>query len=335
MTQLIIAPAGSAAEVEEGLRLAAGIFAVPAGGALDYKTMLWRNDPSFEPANLVLGRTPQGELAGLIRIAPRMLRRQRQAIRTACISSVCVAAPLRGKGYSVQLMQRTLDICEQRGFEIALLLARRAADHYYTRFGFWGASSYNRLTLSASDGREPAGTPFELRAMCEDEITLYASAYERSYANCFGWFERDQAGWHFLLRRLRQQPGIEMLAIARQSRTVGYLIRSHDALLEIGLGEALPEADLAAALPALSGGNLPLQIDIPPQHRLFPALHLYDVSLRSRECSYGGHMLRILGGQAPDYPQTCARLGIATLTGIQEADARERLPFNLGYPDQV
>lgn len=300
MPELVIAPAESAATADEALRLACAVFSEGGAAATypDYKAVLWRDDPTFAESNVMVARTPAGQMAGIIRIVPRQLRRAGQAIRAAGISSVCVNPAFRGQGHSVPLMERTLEHCQARGFDLAFLIARRAADHYYTRFGFWGVSSYNRVSIAVAAAPAKPVTDIGFVPANPDWIDDYRAAHVESYANSFGWFERDRDYWKYLLKRLSLVPGIEFLSITRHGAPLGYLVKEGGLIREVATRDATSDDALVHALASLVDASaLPLQLDIPPEHRLCRQLQGFDTSVRYRECSYGGHMVRILNAE--------------------------------------
>src|SRR5436309_693260 len=129
MTNLTVAPARTEDEVQLALKLAVSVFE-PASEMNDYpryKAHLWREDPSFESANLMLARIASEPPCGLVRIVPRTVYRAKEAFSVAGISSVCLEPEKRGKGLSLALMTQTLEHCRERGFDFAFLFARRAA----------------------------------------------------------------------------------------------------------------------------------------------------------------------------------------------------------------
>lgn len=297
MHKLLIAPAASAAEVDEAFRLACEVFSGndTAPNYPDYKTALWRDDPAFAESNVMIGRTPEGELAGVVRIVPRQLHRAGQTMRVAGISSVCVNPAFRGRGYSVPIMEHALDHCQSLGFDLALLIARRAADHYYTQFGFWGLSSYNRVSIAPFTAPRGALAPIDFPSANGDWIECYRRAYAECYSNGFGWFERSRPYWVFLLKRLSLLPGVEFRSITLRGAPVGYVVKGNGSIHEAAFLDTLPADQLVHALVPLAGAaDGSLQLDLPPEHRLCGMLENFDRSIKFRECSYGGHMLRIL-----------------------------------------
>src|SRR5688500_11056024 len=204
MRELNVAPAQSDADADAAFELALGVFtgSSPLDDYPRFKTVLWKEDPHFALENLLLARDTAGRLAGVVRLVPRILYRTDQKLTVAGISSVCVDPDFRGKGYSSSLMEFAVEQSCMRGFDLALLIARRAADHYYTQFGFWGISSYNKVTMMPSDRAATARPAITLSPPKVEHINLYAQAYLDCYRETFGYFERTPQYWDFLLKKI-------------------------------------------------------------------------------------------------------------------------------------
>lgn len=360
MTALTIAPAIGEDEVHTALRLAISVFkhASELSDYESYKTLLWYDDPTFALENIMLARLGDGSPCGLIRIVPRTVYRVNEAYSVAGISSVCLKPDKQGRGLSIDLMERTLDSCRTRGFDFAFLFARRSADHYYTRFGFSGIGSYSRISIRLSGLR----TDSNIALQDEDEayIDLYSEAYNRCYAGVFGRVERSPDYWRFMLRRVRQSPGLRFLTLTASGSPVGYALLGDDAVHELGYRDGV-QADavltlISEALPqARTAGLLTLRIS--PQHLFVGAAYGFDMTVSSRECTYGGHMACILNpkslldrmaGRAPavalelerlakakhfTHRDTCHLLGVWSPSDLQPS-GQPVLPYDMSSADE-
>jgi predicted acetyltransferase len=348
--------ARSDAEAHEAFALALSIFGetTAVDAYRDYKTALWFDDPAYAPENVIVARSG-GAICGVSRIVPRTLYRRDQPYAMAGISSVCVAAAMQGRGLSRTLIEHTLERCRARGFDFAFLVARRAADHYYTRFGFWGVASYSRVMVRVP---APAAAPaLVLGAPDAADVPVYSAAYDACYANTFWRVERSAAYWDFLMQRCRYQ-GLSFSSLVQDGRSVGYAITSAAAVHELAYTEEVPAGALVRLLAHAVGADATLPLEMPPEHRFVAAAYGLDMTLSARECTYGGHMARVLNtarllerlaarapedaaalahlahAGCPDHRETCRLLGAWSPTETRHGEDRP-LHFDVSLVDQV
>lgn len=355
MKGLSFSLACSEADVDRAFQLALSIFEPQSGMSAyeSHKIYLWKGDPSYALENFVLARAADESICGLIRIVPRKVFRGEEAFSVAGISSVCLSERYRGNGNSLGLMQYALECCRKRAFDFAFLFARRAADNYYTRFGFHGISSYSRISVNHANFRiDPR---FEVRPSSEEHLELYASAYEKCYAEVFGRVERSSSYWQFLLRRFSASTSEKFETLYYAGMPVGYVVGGAS-VHELAVTHQVNREGLVAFLGQkfTSGSSASnIQLDMSPQHALVGQLAGMDVTLTTRECAFGGHMACILNVEsllervARIYPgiclggigsgklshvDTCKVLGAYAVT-VKEDAGRKLLPYQMTSPD--
>lgn len=347
MNRLIVKPVASAHEFEKAYALALSVFSENStiDHYNDHKKLTWTKDPYSGYQNILLARYGN-EYAGLIRIVPRILYRGNRSYSVAGISSVCLLPSLRGKGLSVPLMDQSLTYCSERGYDFAFLFARRAADHYYTRFGFHGVAAYAKIFVK-KNGAPFADTSFSLGEMDLSQISLYAAAYEKSYQNCFGRIERSDAYWHFLLGSLGSRNDCQFKTIRKEGVAIGYMVHNTKKILEIALVPDVPGEGLVGFLldaKLFEPATDTLELEILPQHSLVDRLKGMDITFQQRECNYGGHMLKIInrtkmsGADIPEknnysYEETCRMMGIFSPSSGNGSQVGA-LPFDISFIDQ-
>jgi len=296
MVDFVVEHVRSEEDYKAAFNLAFSIFA-PQSLLDNYKAnkiFLWKEDPSFRYENIVVAKY-KGKLAGLIRIVPRILFKGDKTLSVAGISSVCILPEFRGKSFSLQLMDYTLDYCKNSGYDLSVLFARRAADYFYTRFGFHGISSYSHIyvkkpkQLNTSDSYSFADWDLSLLEIC-------AQAYDRTYENCFGKFQRSPEYWKFLFSSLSYKSYYKTKVIKFNGSVIGYIIWDLNKVLEIATTEDIIGKEfilfLMENLEILNGDSL--QFEMLPQHKMIKQLYGLDITFQSRECIFGGHMLKVL-----------------------------------------
>jgi len=333
--------------------LAFSVFAPQSlsDGYTENKYFLWAEDPFFRYENIVLAKY-QGKLAGLIRIVPRTLCKGDKTLSVAGISSVCILPALRGKGLSIQLMDYTLDFCKKSGYDVSVLFARRSADYYYTRFGFHGISTYSQIYVKKPKKLNVSNS----YSFADGDLIfleIYAQAYDRTYGNCFGKLQRTPEYWKFLLSSLSYKPYCYNKVIKFNMRAIGYIIWDLNKVLEIATIENVVGEEFILFLMENIGilTSDSLQFEILPQHTMVKQLYGLDVTFQSRECIFGGHMLKVLNEENVrlklnhhsstfgvkekntflSHARTCDLLGVSYPTLLNNSSSL--IPFDIGSID--
>ena len=349
MHNLVVKPVQNAGEFTEAYDIALSVFAenTTMPGYADYKLFNWECDPYFEYKNILLARH-NGKPAGLIRIVPRKLFRGTRSFSVAGISSVCLLPQLRGQGLSVSLMEQTLAYCKEQGYEIAFLFARRAADYYYTRFGFHGIASYSRVFVSSSS--KDTQMQLSVSEVGDSLYDVYNNAYENCYRDCFGRIERTTGYWKFIINAIERRMDHRFYTIRLNKIPIGYLIAGQTNICEIAVNKIIPGEELVHLIVGnrlVECTNDKIEIEMLPQHALINSFRGSDITVQSRECTYGGRMVKILDVDAVNdklkkqitlqrkdrlsYEDTCNLLGVFSPTASQNEE--DRLPFDIGSID--
>lgn len=343
-------------EREQALNIAANSFFLPElshhEGFLR-KAFFLRSHPGFTNVSPIVICNHVGKVVGSAFLIDCKIRLKCGLhLEGAFISSVSIKDGERGRGLSNLLMDASINSARDRDLSILLVIARRAVDGYYNRFGFWGLSQYSNVTL------EPASWPLNKRfsqplrlvpASAEDLIHCIALHVE-SYKYLVGSCLRNLEMWHYILRKLPYfKIRFDMIYIGGES--VGYVIYDGKGnVYEIAIsGQSVFEP--RAIFEACAEGIDRVTLHVHPTHPFLEKLDGLDVSLTLRECPYGGHMARILKPTLfPEYDargidhlstplslsETCRLLSLARVTS-KDANKNAGLhgSFNIPLMDQI
>lgn len=290
---IYVGPARSVSELQAARRLAASTFRVnpsqTAAEVEDYKAFLW-GEPEFPGISHVIVASTGDAVRGAVRLLPRSVLRSGERFRAAGISSVCVAETHRGAGLSRELMDATLAQARALAYEITVLFARRAVDHFYPRHDIWGLASYSKLSIAPATSPVPTGGPaVSLRALGPGDHDRVSRWHEQSYAACFGPMARSASRWRFLAEQAAYR-GFRLVVAEEGTVPIGYAVLEGEHVVEIGHEPGTAQAFLSAL--RKNGG--PLVVDVPLRHTLRDELDGLDITSSERRCEYGGHMLGVL-----------------------------------------
>jgi GNAT superfamily N-acetyltransferase len=295
--RLYIGPSRSMPEAIDARSLAIKVFGAISDNNADattrFKTRVWNDHVGLDPKTVMVVALDNGEIVGTCRVLPRLMHRAGEPLAAAGISSVCLAEESRGQGISRPLLERALIAAKDFGSVIAFLDARRAYDHYYTKFDFHGLSVYPKISMKVSDLPLGQGIRFETTQPTEfDTLNAY---YESCYRDCFGRLQRSPSAWRAISEHL-DFLGAPIRTLCRLGRTCGYLIENDGCIEEIAFDPDIRPFELFGAVARLLGIGQTLVMNITPTHLGFRAIAdaRADVALSWRQCPYGGHMIRVV-----------------------------------------
>lgn len=283
----------TADEFNQAIRLAVKSF--PARGLIqsvdiEEREFFLRGHPGLQvEATTVVVDTTKGVVAAAF-LAESTIFRGNQRIPSIFISSVCVDHSERGKGYSVALMHSALSVCAEMNALIAIVIARRAVDHFYNRFGFHGIAQYSRVKVSLQAPSFLAEDDGLLRPVQEGDLDACAELYRHVHQRLFGPCVRDRRMWAYIFKKASfLNVRLEVFEIS--GRVHGYLVfDTQGNVYEVAFSKASAGAAMLSALSSILNMDDTITIHVSPKHPVVSLFSGLDVSLTTRECAYGGHM---------------------------------------------
>lgn len=347
------------AEQEAALAIAAATFISGSNasvGAIQQKKSVLGKHPGFSDRSPVVVVSDEGQVVASAFIVESYMFLEGGYRKCAFISSVSVTEVERGKGRSLVLMEAALKAAIDSGFHVAVVIARRAVDRFYLKFGFWGVSQYSKVSLPADSLRKEKDptAPVSVKPVTLNDLSKCHRLYSLNYGALLGHCKRDSAIWHYLLHKVKHL-GLQIDLVSCGNTEVGYVV--HDGRGHIHeIAPAIQEPALNAH--TFVGSIAPRDdntytLEIPPSHPFLPMLEEADLSLTLRECRFGGHMVRVLSPfyAACDQSQeicksvrktdltlaeTVAELGISRVTDLNPRPFDVRAgSFNIPLLDQI
>lgn len=309
-----------------------------------YKDLLWKKDPSFSFENIFIAKK-ENAVIGLIRAVPRNFVFANTVFQSACLSSVCVAKEFRGKGVSRPLTNTVDQTLKERGLDFSYLIARKSVDYYYNKFDYYGASSYESMhvkELNRNIKEDTKEVTFS-ESFSNENIPIYSEAYDLCYSNCWGRTERTKEIWQYTSERINILADTHFKDIQLEGKTIGYFIHDEKNILELAINKLCESESVVSQIVE----SLEIRdFSLPDTHKMKNELLIHDMRSSSRQCVFGGHMLKTLNEES-----MITKVSEATNSSIDIKHLNQMNPlqktlflaaslggqgsFNLGFPDQL
>jgi predicted acetyltransferase len=289
MTYVTFRCASSLEECKGAFDLAKKIFKDNDQSKL--KKLNWQYFGIDEPKNIIIGLS-QDKIVGVLRICPLKMKIKGQILKVAGLSSICIDPNFQGYGFGKELMERSIIYLDQRGYDLSFLIARRAVDRFYTKFGYFGASSYQSLNLNCSQQLMRHNSKIFYSEFNLNNSEKYLEFFQQSYENCFGACYRKADFWEFSIKKLSIM-GLSFKEILLNDILVGYVVyNEEEEVLECGFDNDIDPLIIKQSLMSQFSKRSNINMFIPHNHRVTKSFDDDDVEYYSRQCFYGGHMLR-------------------------------------------
>jgi predicted GNAT family N-acyltransferase len=275
-------------EIDDAIAIATEVFGVEEIS----KKLQWRKYPGFEKDDVV-GAFEGSKIIGLIRICPQVISIAGVDYKSAGITSVCVLSEFRGGNLSVGLMNYTHQLCKTRGFRLTHLIARKAVDHYYTKFGYVGLSNYPKIRIKEVSGSTD-NSKLEFK-----KVTTFKQEFNQFYNNIShylgSYFKRDESLFQYSFDR-HVELGFMFKEIYFKTKCVGYFVHKGNCIYEVSFSHIDYGTNILSSL-FEEFGDFTIETSI--QHPLFKNIHelTIDYTYSIRSCLYGGHMVKSLDNE--------------------------------------
>lgn len=280
-------------ESDQALDLATRAF--PNAHCTSTRRELLCQHPGFSESSSIVVSNSNGVVLASLFLIDCILRLNGNLVQGVFLSSVSVHPSHRGFGLSSLLINSSLRIARNRSKQIALVIARKAVDNYYTKFGFWGFSHYSTLTYRLKSLRSMnSSVQLGFVPATASNILSCPQLYDLSYSMASGSCERSLEYWSYIIYQCTVY-GYSFDIMMLHDEPVGYVIHnSKGTIFEIATSLS-NDLFCVSSLYNHCGNVDGIQIlNIYPHHPIIRYLQGFDFTLSLRECRYGGHMIRSL-----------------------------------------
>jgi len=292
----------SAREVDLAFDLAAKIFGPTylKGRNRINKVRVLDSDADFQN---VLVAVSNGRVVGMIHVLPRWVYLQGNPISAFGLSHVCVHPEFQQYGYGKKLVNKALKVIHAKGSVLAIVIARRAVDGFYSKYGFVGIASFPEIILleKACIGKSKWKYQWSI-GVDESHIHNYFLAYEQTYRYLPFSYVRDDQWWSNLGLRLDTIcPEGKLINVFLGKKWLGYFFLNAkgtvvEAASKTEMYELLAQSIIDYYLSKIE--TLAPRFSLPIAHPVISYLRRFDHHMSFRYVWNGGHMIRIMDKEA-------------------------------------
>lgn len=280
-------------EAASAIQLASKIFrpTIDIKNAIDITSHLMFPTGTISEKNVLVMVNESQDVIGTCFLVDRLFYRGRMKLKGTYFTSICIAESSRGKGFAALLMNCAINEVTRRGSVFAILIARRAVDHFYNKFHFWGLSQYSKIQLKLT-GTSLSDKGSSFLPVSEGDLAEVNTLYESTYSGLYGSCERSPEYWKQVMWRSDNQR-CNFFTYRTQGRISGYVIFSGSELYEFATARNSSYVEFIHVLgESYSIKEMTLHCSI--EHPISCELQGMDFSLTQRQCNYGGHMVRVI-----------------------------------------
>lgn len=297
MMKVEIRTASNMEEVRGAYDVAAKVF---GPNYSQRKAHILATDNVSSPADVIIA-LDNSKIIGMLRIVKRQNYFLGTLLKSAGITNVCVMPHYQGYGIGRGLVELSLERIKKERFDISVVIARKAVDGFYFKYGYVGTGLFSEMILNTDVCRENAG---KYKSSLETGVKKkylerYAEIYARSYGNMPLAFFRPLEWWYDIKQKTKYKiKQDEFINVKDKNLLIGYFIYHDGKIIEAA---CFPKSNakfcdaILQYLCFVRKGTFPeLSMAFSIEH--FCAKHYAKLNntIKIRRVWNGGHMLRII-----------------------------------------
>lgn len=280
----------SEADLDEVYELFAKAFPPSYVEAAAHLAFIRKHEPPVPPQNYFLVRGGGGELAGALKTVDRRLMLDGCLLRVAGLSYYAIAPTYQPTTCAQQIIQALLHRIRSGPYDLSLGFARKVMDGYWSRYGFFGFSSFYSLTMDLADLRtfEAQGS-VTVETQPNDEQGPFRHWYDHTYSRINGAVVRDDADWDFWMKKIARNTPCTRAVFQAGAHAVGYAVWKGNRIVELAGDDRYTEACLRRLADPLSAYQT-VVFHLPYTHPAFRLLRQRNYTASARRVWDGGHI---------------------------------------------
>lgn len=285
-------------EIRRAYELSSYIFGSSQEESWGRKRHCLRYDKVKDPGEVIIAME-KGRIIGTLRIVGRRNLFLGSLLKTGGITNVCVDPAYQGKGVGRGLINKSIEFMRERKYPLSIVVARRAVDGFYAKYGFVGTGIFCDLSLS---DRKPAKNyrinknNFQ-KGFKRKFTEKYSVMYDLIYAKVPVSFYRPGSWWdEFDLKNKYKIKKRDFVNVIEENKLIGYFILYKNKIIEASFCPERLECFSKALISYFMQNKIsgPV-VSVSPLHPCSEYLmNNFNHTLSVRRVLDGGHMLRII-----------------------------------------
>ena len=293
---MVIRPAASLREVDGAYELAARIFGPSYPEALARLARI-RQREALEEASDVLIATTDKKIVGMTHVLPRKVYLHGIPVPAFGFGHVCIHPDLQGQGCGELLVLGALELAQKKGGVLAIVIARRAVDGFYWKYGFVGIDAFAEVSVIGFGPVASSGGRIRcVVGVSPSRLRDYARTYAGTYSSLPYAFCRDSNWWdYFESRLLPPSSDTRCVNVYLDNHWIGYFILSKGIVVEAAV-EPQRTTLFAEALVRYVQRTQegPVRLALALAHPCIRHVRRFAHAISLRFAWNGGHMVRVL-----------------------------------------
>ncbi len=299
MMKIKIRTANNMREVQQAYDLAARIFGSDYQKARKRKEHILKTDKLNQPKDVVIALGKE-KIIGMVRIVERKNYFLGQLLKNAGITSVCVLPSYQGRGIGKGLVNTAITVMTKKNYSLSLVVARRAVDGFYAKYGYVGTGLFTQLLISydASKDRVIKGKykPHFKTGFQNRYSRKYAEMYKSNYNKVPLAFYRPRKWWEDFEQNVKYKiKKNNFVNVMDKKNLIGYFIYLDGKVIEAACTVKKNIKFCNAILRyVFEKGLKRLLTTISKKHHCYEYYMNLNNTIEIRRVWDGGHMVRII-----------------------------------------
>jgi len=255
----------------------------------EFKQISLLDNPNLK--NVVIIKSSENKIIGTAFLVERFFPRDGRSIKGTFISSICIHEQWRKKGLSTLLINKCCDLAYKNKSLLAIVIARRKVDYYYNQYGFWGIGNYNIIVMK-NDFKNTFSDLNEVDVKISDLMTC-SNLYKKTYKNLYGHCRRSIKKWQYILQKKSYQK-LNFCLYKYGNKNIGYSVIDNEGSIHELSFSSNPDGKKIIYHLMSKNNQKEIVLNLHSNHPILDIKFNFDISLKSRECYFGGHMIKPL-----------------------------------------